>query len=80
MVASAVAGIAEEAVEAVVTAVEVVAAAAAVAAVHIVVEVAEVHTPVEAPALTLDTNLFLKFKGPPANSGRAFFFSAGTSI
>jgi len=51
-------------------------AAVEVAAVHIVVvEVAEVHTAVEAPALTVDTNLSLKFKGPPPNSGRAFCFS-----
>jgi hypothetical protein len=30
---------------------------------------------VEDPALTADTNLVLKFKGPPAKSGRAFSFS-----
>ena len=47
----------------------------AVVAVHIVAEVAEVHTAVVAPALTADTNLFLKFKGPLAKSGRAFPFS-----
>ena len=53
-----------------------VAVAMAVEAVEvpIVVEVAEVHTPVEAPAPTVDTNLFLKFKGPPANQDGPFAF------
>ena len=47
-----------------------------VAAAHtVVVVVAEVHMAVEGPALTADTNLFLKFKGPLAKSGQAFPFS-----
>lgn len=52
----------------------------AVVAVHTVAEVAEVHTAVEGPALTVDTNLLLKFKGPLAKTGRAFCFSACTAI
>ena len=54
---------------------EVAEAVAIAVAVPIVVEVAEVHMAVEGPALTADTNLFLKFKGPLAKSGRAFPFS-----
>ena len=47
-----------------------------VAAAHtVVVVVAEVHMAVEGPALTADTNLFLKFKGPAERFGRAFCFS-----
>src|SRR5690242_7968523 len=37
--------------------------------------VAEVHTAVEGPALTADTNLFVsRTKGPPAKSGAGLFF------
>src|SRR5438552_1141465 len=46
-----------------------------VAAPHTVVVVAEVHTAVEGPALTADTNLFLKFKIPAEFFGRSFCFS-----
>src|SRR5438552_12786472 len=74
------AAIAVEAAEAVAIAVavrivvEVAEVHTAVVAVLRVVEVAEVHTAVAAPSLTADTNLFLKFKGPLAKSGRAFPF------
>jgi hypothetical protein len=46
------------------------------AAVEVVVAVAEFHTAVEDPVLTADTNLFVRHKGPPAKSGRAFSFSS----
>jgi len=60
--------IAVEVAPAVVAVVVEATAAVEAAAVHIVVVVvAEVHTAVEAPALTVGTNLVLKFKGPPAN-------------
>src|SRR5213596_981825 len=53
---------------------EVVAIAVEVVAVTIAVEVAEVHTPVEARALTADTNLVLKFKARLANPDGPFAF------
>src|SRR5881296_3352251 len=53
---------------------EVVVIAVEVVAVPIAVEVAEVHTPVEARALTADTNLVLKFKARLANPDGPFAF------
>ena len=74
--ASAVAVVAIAAAVAVAIAAEAVAAVAMAAAapVHTAVEVAEAHTPLEALAPTVDTNLFLKFKGPPANQDGPFAF------
>ena len=75
VVAEAVAIAVEAEAEAIPIVVEVAAAHTVVVAVHIVAAVAEVHMAVEGPALTADTNLVLKFKGPLAKSGRAFPFS-----
>jgi len=72
-VAAAVTAVAEAVVIAAVVA-EVVAIAVEVVAVPIAVEVAEVHTPVEARALTADTNLVLKFKARLANPDGPFAF------
>src|SRR5205807_4152068 len=72
-VAAAVTAVAEAVVIAAVVA-EVVAIAVEVVAVPIAMEVAEVHTPVEARALTADTNLVLKFKARLANPDGPFAF------
>jgi len=72
-VAATAAGVAATAVVAAGVAVEVVAAAVVEA--HTEAAVVEVHTAVEAPVLTVDTNLFAAHQSPPAKSGRAFSFS-----